>query len=198
MRKIPTLFVRDWDGDPRHVTREPDPACAWVLAGEGRATRKYDGTCVRFDGARWHARREVKPGRPAPPGFTPLATDPATGKTVGWEPAERSAFWKHLRAALDALDALNESDGGDGSGGGGLAPGTYELIGPKINGNPEGAAAHTLVRHGADDLGEVPRDHDGLAAWLRARPYEGIVFWRDPADPGCDKAKIKRRDFPPA
>ncbi|MBO2457045.1 hypothetical protein [Actinomadura violacea] len=184
MRKIPTLFVRDWDGDPRHVTRVTDPSCAWVAAGEGRATRKYDGTCVRFDGARWHARREVKAGRPAPPGFVPLSEDPATGKTIGWEPAEQSAFWKHLRAALDAA-------GGDGR-----APGTYELIGPKINGNPEGAAEHTLVPHGADDLGEVPRDHDGLAAWLHAHPYEGIVFWRDPADPACAKAKIKRRDFP--
>jgi hypothetical protein len=187
MRKIPTLFVRDFDGDPRHVTREPDPSCAWVLAGEGRATRKYDGTCVCFDGERWHARREVKAGKPAPPGFTPLSTDPATGKTVGWEPAEQSAFWKHLRAALDAHDAAGAPD---------VAPGTYELIGPKINGNPEGAERHTLVPHGADDLGDVPRDHDGLAAWLHARPYEGIVFWRDPSDPDCDKAKIKRRDFP--
>jgi hypothetical protein len=187
MRKIPTLFVRDFDGDPRHVTREPDPSCAWVLAGEGRATRKYDGTCVRFDGERWHARREVKAGKPAPPGFTPLSTDPATGKTVGWEPAEQSAFWKHLRAALDAHDAAGAPD---------VAPGTYELIGPRINGNPEGAERHTLVPHGADDLGDVPRDHDGLAAWLHARPYEGIVFWRDPSDPDCDKAKIKRRDFP--
>ncbi|MFB4303601.1 hypothetical protein [Actinomadura sp. NTSP31] len=183
MRKIPTLFVRDWDGDPRHVTRELDPSCAWVAAGEGRATRKYDGTCVRFDGARWHARREVKAGRPVPPGFVPVAADPATGRTVGWEPAEQSAFWKHLRAALA---------------GRAFEAGTYELIGPRINGNPEGAAEHVLVPHGADDLGEVPRDHDGLAAWLRARPYEGIVFWRDPADPGCDKAKIKRRDFPTA
>lgn len=193
MRKIPTLFVRDRDGDPRHVTSEPDPSCAWVLAGEGRATRKYDGTCVRFDGARWHARREVKPGRPAPPGFNPVATDPVTGKTVGWEPAEQSAFWKHLRAALDDHA---DRDGGDGGDGGGLAPGTYELIGPKINGNPEGAERHTLVPHGADDLGDVPRDRDGLAAWLHAHPYEGIVFWRDPSDPACDKAKIKRRDFP--
>ena len=85
---------------------------------------------------------------------------------------------------------------GDGGDGGGLAPGTYELIGPKINGNPEGAERHTLVPHGADDLGDVPRDRDGLAAWLHAHPYEGIVFWRDPSDPACDKAKIKRRDFP--
>jgi hypothetical protein len=179
MRKIPTVFVRDWDGDPRYVTREPDPGCAWVFAGEGRATRKYDGTCVRFDGDRWLARREVRPGRDAPPGFTALSTDPATGKTIGWEPAEQSAFWRHLRPAIEA---------------GAHEPGTYELIGPKINGNPEGADRHLLVRHGADDLGEVPLDHDGLSAWLRARPYEGIVWHA----PDGRMAKHKRRDFPPA
>ena len=40
MRKIPTVFVRDWDGDRSRVTREPDPSCAWVFAGRGRATRE--------------------------------------------------------------------------------------------------------------------------------------------------------------
>ena len=38
MRKILTLFVRD-PQDMRHVTREVHPDCAWVLAGEGVATR---------------------------------------------------------------------------------------------------------------------------------------------------------------
>lgn len=177
MRKIPTVFVRDWDGDPSRVTREPDPSCAWVFAGEGRATRKYDGTCVRFDGERWLARREVKPGRAAPPGFTVLSTDPATGKAIGWEPAEQSSFWTCLREA---------------AGDRGWDAGTYELVGPKINRNPEGLDAHTLVRHGADDLGEVPLDYDGLAAWLRDHRYEGIVWHA----PDGRMAKLKRRDVP--
>ena len=86
MRKIPTLFVRDWDGDPRYVTREVTPGCEWVMAGEGRATRKFDGTCVMFDGERWWARREVKAGKQAPAGFTEIEHDLETGKTVGWEP----------------------------------------------------------------------------------------------------------------
>jgi hypothetical protein len=45
MRKIPTLFVRDPD-DRRHVTEQITPGCEWVTAGEGTATRKYDGTCT--------------------------------------------------------------------------------------------------------------------------------------------------------
>lgn len=58
MQKIPTMFVRDPD-NMRYVIDEVTPGCEWVLAGEGTPTRKYDGTCVMFDGAEWWARREV-------------------------------------------------------------------------------------------------------------------------------------------
>ncbi|MCP9964512.1 hypothetical protein [Actinomadura madurae] len=36
-----------------------------------------------------------------------------------------------------------------------------------------------------------PLDYDGLAAWLRAHPYEGIVWHA----PDGRMAKLKRRDF---
>ncbi|WP_026414354.1 DUF5565 family protein [Actinomadura oligospora] len=176
MRKIPTVFLRDRDTDPKHVTRVPHPDCAWVLAGDGVPTRKFDGTCVRFDGARWWARREVRSGRTAPDGFLPLGTDEATGKTVGWEPAESSAYWKYLCAA--AGDAVWEE-------------GTYELIGPKVNGNPEGVDEHTLVPHGGQRLVGVPLDFDGLREWLLTHPYEGIVWHA----PDGRMAKLKRRDM---
>ena len=45
MHKIPTLFRRDPD-DRKRVLPEANPACQWVLDGEGTPTRKYDGTCV--------------------------------------------------------------------------------------------------------------------------------------------------------
>ncbi|MCP2336913.1 RNA ligase 1 family protein [Actinomadura rupiterrae] len=177
MRKIPTVFVRDWDADPKFVTRIPHPDCGWVQAGEGVPTRKFDGTCVRFDGTRWWARREVRAGRTAPDGFVPLGTDTATGRTVGWEPAEGSAFWKYLRAAV-----------GDGA----WEDGTYELIGPKVNGNPEGVDEHRLVLHGSERLVGVPLDFDGLREWLLSHPYEGIVWHA----PDGRMAKLKRRDMP--
>ena len=51
MRKIPTLYVRDWDGDRRYVLPQVTPGCEWVVVnGEGVATRKFDGTCVMYDG----------------------------------------------------------------------------------------------------------------------------------------------------
>jgi hypothetical protein len=180
VRKTPTLFVRDTE-DMRYVTSDVHPACGWVVAGEGTPTRKYDGTCVLLDDdGRWYARREVKPGKPAPDAFVAVETDPNTGKTVGWEPIEQSAF---ARYHAEALAGVN----GDWS------PGTYELCGPKVNGNPERYERHVLVRHAdAEVLDDVPRDFAGLAAYLAEFTGEGIV-WHNPDG---RMAKLKRRDFP--
>jgi hypothetical protein len=177
MRKIPTLFVRDFEHDPRRLTREVHPDCKWVIDGEGTPTRKYDGTCVMFDGERWWARREVKPGKSTPAGFVELEHDDETGKTVGWEPAGQSSFAKHL------VDAIGYSD---------AEPGTYELVGPKINGNPEQMDCNALVPHGELELDDVPRDYDGLAEWMQTCPWEGVVWHHKDGS----MAKIKKRDFP--
>lgn len=176
MQKIPTLFVRD-PGDLKRVTREVRPDCQWVIDGEGEPTRKYDGTCVRIDDSgAWWARREVKAGKPAPDGFVAVQEDPATGKTVGWEPVEQSAFAKFFEQARTGREVA----------------GTYELCGPKVNGNPESYPEHTLVRHEtASVLTDVPRDFEGLMTWLLAHPeYEGIVWHH----PDGRMAKLKRRD----
>lgn len=183
MRKIPTLFVRDFTrGNGGYVTDEVTPGCAWVLAGEGVATRKWDGTCVliRDDGT-VAARREVKAGKIPPPGFDLVERDPVTGKTVGWEPAEQSSFAKYIAEAFDAT----------------ITPGTYELVGPKINGNPQQLAGHLLMPHGAELLDLPDRDFYSLRSYLlAAAPFvEGIVFWRVQDDPDAGMAKIKGRDF---
>lgn len=195
MRKIPTIFVRDWNGDRRYVTRDLHPDCAWVFAGEGIATRKYDGTCVMFDGDRWWARREVKKGKAAPPNFIALGADEETGKAMGWEPIEQSGFARFHAEALD--DPYGIADVGEAK----PAPGaTYELVGPRINGNPERLERHLLVRHGytsaVDDqaMCAAARDYDGLAALLGERPeWEGIVWHH----PDGRMAKLKRRDLRP-
>ena len=104
-----------------------------MLDGEGTPTRKYDGTCVMLDeDGNWWARREVKPGKADPPNFQPVTTDDNTGKTMGWEPIEQSSSPSSTTRPLSRR--LRRSH----------LPGTYELIGPKINGNPEGVDAHTL------------------------------------------------------
>ncbi|MBA3278270.1 MAG: hypothetical protein H0U22_06040 [Geodermatophilaceae bacterium] len=174
MRKIPTLFLRD-PADMSRVTRQVHPDCQWVIDGEGRATRKYDGTCVMFDGEAWWARREVKRGKIAPPDFVQADHDEITGKTVGWEPVAQSSFSKAFTQASTA----------------GLAQGTYELVGPKINGNPERYHEHTLIAHGITEV-NVPRDYDGLATTLPLLPMEGVVWHH----PDGRMTKLKGRDFP--
>ncbi|WP_306362098.1 DUF5565 family protein [Nocardia sp. CC227C] len=186
MRKIPTLFVRD-PHDMARVLPEVHPDCAWVIAGEGVATAKLDGVCTMLDDAgRWWARREIKPGKAEPANFVEADSDPITGKRTGWEPIEQSPFAKLHRRALDATpddDPVADS---------------YELLGPKINGNPHGYGEHVLVRHGSIVLTDVPTEFEDLRAqfaeWVRtsSRPYEGVV-WHHPD--GGRRAKLKVRDF---
>ncbi len=202
MKKIPTLFKRDPE-DMRHVLAEVNPDCRWVLDGEGVPTRKYDGTCVMLDDAgRWWARREVKPGKTPPANYVPLSTDPATGKTMGWEPIEQSAFAKfHVEALHAPFGVIDMTPGGQLKTDHGMpipVPGTYELVGPRVNGNPEGIDEHLLVRHGytavvdATEMETLPRDFDGLRGWLLAHPtWEGIVWHNQDGR----MAKLKRRDF---
>jgi hypothetical protein len=187
MRKIPTVFLRNDPGDPHHVTRDVNPAAAWVFDDEPEgvvATRKYDGTCVLFDAdANWWARREVKPGKAEPAGWVLADVDEVTGKRMGWVPIDAEwQFFKMLHEALGSHSDLSE-------------PGTYELCGPKINGNPEGYELHTLIRHAAAEtfyLADV-MTYDCLRDILTDENFhwEGIV-WH--ALDGR-MAKLKRKDF---
>jgi hypothetical protein len=120
----------------RYVTDQVSPGCEWVIAGDGVPTKKFDGTCCMFDGERWWARREVKDGhKETPTGWVIVGYDQVTGKSVGWEPVESSAFVRWHNEAV--------------AGGADFEPGTYELIGPKINGNPEAWTNHAPRGDGA-------------------------------------------------
>lgn len=180
MNKIPTLFVRNTE-DRRYVTREVTPGCEWVIEGVGRPTRKFDGTCVLLtEDGDWWARREVKPDKWSPPDFMQENYDPVTGKRVGWEPAEQSSFWRYLQEAIHNPNSYIPR------------PGTYELCGPKINGNPEELPNHTVVPHGYITIADNPRTFESLASYMAQTTYEGIV-WHHPDGRMC---KLKKRDFP--
>jgi hypothetical protein len=178
MKKIPALFERDWDGDPSRVLPLVHPGCEWVLAGEGIATRKLDGTCCMVRGNRLYKRRELRKGERAPPDFEIVDADEETGKIVGWVPVGDGPDdqW-HRMAFADGRGVLGD--------------GTYELIGPKVQGNPEGRVTHQLVRHGTIPESDAPRTFDELREWLKERDIEGIVFHH----PDGRMAKIKKRDF---
>ncbi len=197
MQKIPTLFVRDSE-NRKYVLPEVNPGCEWVIQGEGKPTRKIDGTCVRLtnDGL-WWFRREIKVDKTIPLGFVPVEVDEVTGKIVGWEPAENSGFKKWLDEALShgLAGYLSVPQSIEPT----PPPGTYELIGPKINGNPEGVKfGHLLVAHGYEAYNDrsiieaCPRTFEDLRDFMQNLEWEGIVWHH----PDGRMAKLKRRDFP--
>lgn len=190
MQKIPTVFERNWAQDPSRVTAEVNPQCQWVLAGEGVATRKYDGTCVMFDGERWWARREVKAGRQVPSGFQAVSADETTGKVVGWEPIEASPFRKTFAEAEEAGLWSGPPESAHS-----WSVGTYELVGPKVNGNPEKAPRRILMPHAdAEQIQwhvEDPEDVATLVSYVAQQGWEGVVFHH----PDGRMAKIKARDY---
>ena len=188
MKKIPSLFVRDHDGDLK-VRDEINPPSSWVADGEGTATRKWDGMAVLVRGGDAYKRYDAKTGRTPPPDFMPAqpAPDPVSGHWPGWVPATGSAS----RAILESLAwaKIHLFPGGP------IPDGTYEAVGPLIGtrhgANPEGLSEQILVVHGADVL-DAPRDFPGLMAFLEHRGIEGVVWHH----PDGRMAKIKKMDFP--
>jgi Family of unknown function (DUF5565) len=182
MKKIPTMFKRDWDGDKSRVIDKIHHGCEWVADGEGVATRKIDGTsCLVRDG-KLYKRRELREGDKAPDSFELVSHDEETNKRIGWIPVGDGPEdrW-HLEAMSNCLNAS-----------GTLLDGTYELVGPKIQGNPEHYGLHVLVPHNQTDwYWGVPRTLEGLREWFKGRDIEGLVFHH----PDGRMAKIKQRDL---
>lgn len=193
MQKIPTLFVRN--EETHRVEPEITPGCEWVLRGEGRPTRKVDGTAVLIRAGRCYKRREVKPDREPPPRFVHVETDETTGKQVGWVPIDPTDpsdryFVEGINNARADIGVPNP----DGE--------TFELIGPKVQRNTEGLERHEIVAHRSTELhidADVI-DLTGLDAaqafalvsnYVGATPHEGVVWHH----PDGRRAKIKRRDF---
>lgn len=188
MKKIPSLFERDWQGDRSRVVPHLNSACSWVLNGEGIPTRKWDGTATMVRGSRLFKRYDAKHGKPPPQDWEPCEAQPdaQTGHWPGWVPIGAGSEDRWFREAFETC------------GGAGLADGTYEAIGPKIEGNREHADRHRLIRHGADvvAIGWMPAQsvadlYDNLCSLLWVARIEGIVWHH----PDGRMAKIKRRDF---
>lgn len=186
MKKIPTIFERDWNGDRSRVTTKCNNECLWVFNGDGVATRKYDGMACMFDGTTWFKRREMKDEdierKGLPQGFVWADRDPTTAKVVGWVPIGDGPEDKYLREAAANTEELTNA-----------VPGTYEFLGPKSQGGIEGNfVEHIMWRHAlAEQYPDCPRTFDGIRDFMADRDIEGIVFHH----PDGRMAKIKKRDF---
>jgi hypothetical protein len=183
VQKIPTLFQRDFDVKPAKLTTVVNPDCQWVIDGAGMPTEKYDGTCCMYKGGFLYKRYNRKAGRIPADGWIPAQDEPdEKGNWPGW-------ILVDLKNSSDKwhLDALAHYVANDVA----ILDGTYELVGPKINGNPYSLEKHELWRHGADHLPSCPRDFANIRLWLEQVPIEGVVWHHDDGR----MAKIKRRDF---
>jgi hypothetical protein len=177
MKKIISLFKREYNGG-RMVYDEVVEGAEWVIRGEGVATRKYDGTCCMIKDGVFYKRYDVKKGKAAPDNFVPAQEpDEVTGHYPGWIPVGEGPEDQWHRDGLSWQEPPPD--------------GTYELIGPKINGNKERVAHHLLVRHGQNVLNNVPRTFEGLKNWLENKDMEGVVWHH----PDGRMVKIKKRDF---
>lgn len=198
MKKIPSLFERDYEGT-RNALDKVTPGCEWVIQGKGVATIKYDGTACMVRGKKLYKRYDrklkktpykrkkrnpnfvpvVDDYKPAPEGWEACEAAPNhhTGHWPGWIPVRDVPEDKYH---LAAWHLHRES----------LPDGTYELVGVKVAGNPYDVGHHYLWAHGAEVIGP-PRTFDELREWFAEHIIEGIV-WHHPDGRMC---KIKRRDF---
>ncbi len=182
MKKIISLFKRDYEGTGK-IYDEIVEGAEWVIAGEGEATRKWDGTCcmVRHNILYKRRDRKMKNGKhkPAPEGWE-AAQDPdeITGHWPGWVPIGNGPEDQWHREAFEGSVWLN---------------GTYELCGPKIQGNPEKTTEndHILIVHGAAIIDNAPRTFDALKEWFKGKDIEGIVWYHSDGR----MVKIKGSDF---
>jgi len=178
MIKVISLFKRNYEGD-RLVYPEVVEGAEWVVVGEGVATEKLDGTSCMIRDGKLYKRYDAKKGKTPPPGFEPVQNpDAVTGHWPGWLPVTDAPDDRWHREAWD-------------HGGMFLPDGTYELLGPKVQGNKYMLPQHILRRHGDVKL-NAPRDFKGLKRFFEENPeFEGIVWHH----PDGRMVKIKRKDF---
>ncbi len=188
MKKIPTLFEREFEN--HKVVRVLDkvvPGMEWVLAGEGTATVKMDGSCCAVINGEFYKRYDAKKGNPIPKDAIKCQeeADPVTGHfpclvKVDDNKAEdkwfREAYYTESMWSNQGLK---------------LPDGTYEAIGKHFQGNPYNMDYDVLVRHGTEVV-EVERTFEGIKKYLSENYIEGLVFYNMQGEPAC---KIKRSDF---
>ena len=199
MKKIPSLFKRNYDGD-RLVRDEIVEGCEWVLLGEGVPTEKWDGTCCLVRDHRLYKRYDRKLRKKGLSGpWTEKDFKPAPD---GWEAAEHdpdlnTAHWPGWLPVGDGPEDAWHREAWITCGGTCIPGGTYELIGPKVQGNPHGFEDHALALHGSHVLTNLPkpRTFDGIREFLQGHPQmEGIVFHH--VDGRMCKVKQKDLGFP--
>lgn len=185
MKKIPTLFVREFENHKVvKITKEfTNDECKKAFL-EGSATVKFDGSCCAIIDGKFYKRYDAKKGKPIPEGAIKCQEEPdeITGHLPCWvEIKENDPSNKWFIAAFKKYE--NEY--------GKPKDRTYEAIGKHFQGNPYKHDYDVLIPHGKALCNLKARTFESVKTYLEENPQEGIVFWLD-GKPVC---KIKRTDF---
>lgn len=188
MKKIISLFQRNYDGDYL-VRDEVVPGAEWVIEGQGIATRKFDGQGCMVRGGKLFKRYHTNEGPPLPPGFELVERKQQKDKKgrdivkiYGWLPVADGPEDRWFKEGF--YYALTQYSGR-------IPDGTYELIGPNVQGNPEHWSNNALVHHGIELFPDCPRTFSELREWFKNKDIEGIVWHH----PDGRMVKIKKKDF---
>lgn len=188
MRKIPTVFVREFENHRvKRITDDftsPQTMDAFL---NGVPTVKIDGACCAIIEGILYKRYDAKKGKRPPEGALPCCDpDPVTGHWPHWVKVDGSKpsdkwFCEAFNNTFDYAIAKKLLP---------LKDGTYEAAGPHFQNNPHGLPCDILLKHGEIGV-EVDRTFEGVKLFLEENEIEGLVFWLG-GEPVC---KIKRSDF---
>lgn len=179
MKKLKTLFKKDPNNLGR-VINEINTEHNWVLGDMASATRKFDGTSCTIINGELFKRFDLKPGRQLPENAIACQNaDEITGHHPHWVKCDRND--KANKWHFEAFDNLEIKEDG-----------TFELCGPKVQGNPESLEKHKLIKHGSEILQIGDLTFDGIKQFLAQNDIEGIVFHHKTDKIMC---KIRKADF---
>lgn len=195
MQKIPTLFPKDSNDLSRVIEGSslfPINQLTFRIKVDGTACYILNGQpYVRYD-AKLIKRKRGKVIKTLTKEEV-LLTLP-DGAIPCQEPDEKSGHWPHWILLLNQPEYHGQRKGYETSKP--TQDGSYECVGPSINGNPHKEDYHSWVYHSSDKLVvELELSNSNcfyeLKKFMKDFPYEGLVAYKD----GIPVAKIRRCDY---
>lgn len=201
MQKIKTLFKTSYPSGL--ATNEPQDGSEWVFRGEGTATLKRDGSSCLIKNGILYKRVNRKLSKKSA-AIVKRSKDPSTLNitesdfkdvrensiscnetfdpiTFHWPYWVQVSEKNHDDLIHIAAFALLDE----------IVDGSYEICGPKFQGNPYNLDNNILIKHGSEILDIEDRSFEGLKRFLKDFNGEGIVFHHE----NGSMFKIRKKDM---
>lgn len=182
MNKMKTLFKKD-PCDPLKVIDEIQ--CEWVNDEGVTCHIKHDGSACMIKNGNLYKRYDAKINKK-----TGKRKIPPEGAIPCCDPDDITGHWPHWTPVTDAdkyhkeaFLTVHETEKTDSS--------TWELCGPKVNGNNETLSCHELKDHSKHRVFVDSISYQSIRDILFSLIHEGLVFHH----PDGRMCKIRRKDF---